>query len=97
MPDGAELHSPSSWFDEPDHGKECADRGGPGHGAGVIGFTDRRSSDIKRQLDAVPAIGSQVSKVVSCSADPELVILLVDDIGRRRAVRCILPHIRLGE
>ena len=63
MPDGAELHSPGGWFDEPDHGKECADRGGPGHGAGVIGFTDRRSSDIERQLDAVPAIGGQARKL----------------------------------
>jgi hypothetical protein len=52
----------------------------------VIGFADRRSSDIDRKFDAVPVIAGQVSIIVSHSAHPELVILLVNDIGRRRAV-----------
>src|SRR3981081_164152 len=60
---GAELNRAGGWLDEPDHGKKCADRGGPGHRLGVVAFGERWSSDIERKLDAVAVIGRQVAKI----------------------------------
>jgi len=76
---GAELNRAGGWLDEPDHGKKCADRGGPGHRLGVVVFGERRSSDVEWKLDAIHIISRQVAKIVSRRADPELVDLLVDD------------------
>src|ERR1700676_424936 len=96
MPYGTKLNLAAGGFDEPENGEKSTDGGGARYRAHIGGLGKRGPADIARKLDTVAVVGGEVLKVISRRADPELVGLLVDDIGRRHPVGGWLPHIRFG-
>ena len=86
MPCGTKLNLAAGGFDEPENGKKSTDSSGACYRAHIGGLGQRGPADIARKLDTVALVGGEVLKIISRRADPELVGLLVDDIGRRHPV-----------
>jgi hypothetical protein len=84
---GLKLNLTAGGFDEPENEEKRTDSSGACYHAHIRGLGQRGPADIVRKLDTVAVVGSEVlKKILSRRADPELVGLLVDDIGQRHPV-----------
>jgi hypothetical protein len=83
---GAKLNLTACGFDEPEYRKKSTDTGGACYRTYIVSLGKRWSADIGREPDSVPIVGGEFLKIISHRANPELVGLLVDYMGRRHPV-----------